>query len=372
MLRWPLSVPVLSDGTVTLRAHVPADVDPMLEMAHDPEMQRWTAIPVPHDRAMSEEHALSAIPRGWDEGTACGWAIEATDETSAPRYAGNVDIRGSGPVTDIGYALHPWARGRGVMVRAVRLAVDWAFAEAGVEVVHWRSHVGNEASLRVAHRCGFTLHGTTPGLLVERGRVVDAWTATLHFGGLPLPRTRWAESTVLESDRLRLRAFTDADVPRVVEACSDPEAQHWLNGLPRPYTVQVARGYLADTVWRAATGTKASWAVADRESDRLLGNIALMDLGGLNPTTAEIGYWMHPDARGAGIMTEAVRMVAEHALGPGSPDLRRVSLLAAAGNVASNRVALAAGFVRCGTEHEAELLGDGSVDDLNLYELLRR
>ena len=35
-LSWPLSVPVLSDGVVTLRAHTPADVDAMLEMAAGP------------------------------------------------------------------------------------------------------------------------------------------------------------------------------------------------------------------------------------------------------------------------------------------------------------------------------------------------
>src|SRR5690606_10921102 len=74
--RWPLNVPVISDGVVTLRAHTPVDIDRMLEMAHDPEMVRWTAIPMPHSRAASEKSAFEILPQGWVNGTVMGWAIE--------------------------------------------------------------------------------------------------------------------------------------------------------------------------------------------------------------------------------------------------------------------------------------------------------
>lgn len=359
---WPLNVPVLSDGVVTIRAHTPADIDSMLEMAVDPEMVRWTSVATPHTREMSENFALRIIPRGWDEGTHRIWAIEAEG-----RFAGNVDVR-QAPVADIGFALHPWARGRGIMARAVRLAVDWAFNEGGIEIVHWRSHVGNEASLRIAHATGFTLHGTIPGCLIERGKVLDAWTASIRFGDAPLAVTSWAESTVLESDRLRLRPFVDADLPRIVEACNDPDSLHWLNSLPQPYTETTARGYVADCIWQAAKGSKATWAIADRDSDQLLGNIAVMDM--LRPGSGEIGYWMHPDARRRGVMTEAVRLVVEHAWS--GLNRRRLVLYAADGNDGSNAVAKAAGFTHYGTQRLAEKLGDGSYVDLHGYELLRQ
>jgi ribosomal-protein-alanine N-acetyltransferase len=369
-MQWPMNVPVLDDGVVTLRAHTPADIDDMFAMAQDDAMVRWTAIPSPHHRHETEQFAFTIIPRGWNDGTHRGWAIEAVDDEGRSRFAGNVDIRQS-PIADIGFALHPWARGRGIMTRAVRLAVDWAFSDGGIEIVHWRSHVGNEASLRVAHAAGFTLHGTTPGALYERGRVLDAWTGSIRFGDPPLPRTRWAESAVLESERLRLRPFVDADLPRIVEACSDPESRHWLNGLPHPYTPAIARGYIDDCVWQAATGAKATWAIADRETDQLLGNIAIMDMLGVNPTSGEVGYWMHPDARGRGIMTEATCMVMRHAFDAKGLDRRRLVLYAAASNTASNAVAVAAGFTHYGTQRAAERLGNGSYDDLHGYELLR-
>ena len=365
-MAWPLNVPVLSDGVVTIRAHTPADIDGLFEMAVDPEMVRWTSVATPHTREMSEDFALRTIPRGWDEGTNRIWAIEAEG-----RFAGNVDIR-QAPVADIGFALHPWARGSGIMARAVRLAVDWAFNEGGVEILHWRSHVGNEASLRIAHATGFTLHGTIPGWLIERGKVLDAWTASIRFGDAPVSMSTWAESPVLESDRLRLRPFVEADFPRIVEACNDPDSLQWLNSLPQPYTETTARGYVADCIWQAARGSKATWAIADRDTDQLLGNIAVMDMLGPNPTSGEIGYWMHPDARGRGIMTEATRLVVEHAFSPKGLDRRRLVLYAAEGNGGSNAVAKAAGFTHYGTQREAERLGDSSYVDLHGYELLRQ
>jgi RimJ/RimL family protein N-acetyltransferase len=374
-LSWPLSVPVLSDGLVTLRAATPADVEPMHEMTQDPDMQRWTAVPVPNTPEMSETFALQIGAEAWDQGTARMWVVEAADDSGRARFAGNVDVRG-GPVADLGFSLHPWARGRGLMARAVRLAVDHVFTECGVESVHWRAHVGNEASLRVAHACGFQLVGSSPALLHERGRTLDAWTAVLRFGDAPVPRGRWLDAPVIETDRLRLRPFAESDAARVAEACGDETTGHWLNTLPRPYTLEVARAYLADCTWQAAIGSKLTWAVADRETDALVANLALMHLDGPNPGTAEVGYWAHPDARGRGFMTEAVRAAVRHALAADGPDheplgLHRLSLRAAAGNVASNRVAERAGFRRIGVEREAELLGDGSVDDLVSYDLLR-
>ena len=83
---WPLNVPVMSDGVVTLRAHTPADIDALFEMAIDPEMVEWTAVPTPHTREMSEEFALAIIPRGWDEGTNRIWAIEATDDAGPSAF----------------------------------------------------------------------------------------------------------------------------------------------------------------------------------------------------------------------------------------------------------------------------------------------
>ena len=201
--------------------------------------------------------------------------------------------------------------------------------------------------------------------------MLDAWTASIRFGDAPVPRTQLGRV-----DRARVRpaaaaTIVDADLPRIVEACSDPDSRHWLNGLPHPYTETTAREYVADCIWQAAKGAKATWAIADRDTDQLLGNIAVMDMLGPNPTSGEIGYWMHPDARGRGVMTEAARLVVAHAFSADGLDRRRLVLYAADGNDGSNKVAEAAGFTRYGTQTLAERLGDGTYVDLHGYELLR-
>ncbi|WP_313406044.1 GNAT family N-acetyltransferase [Aeromicrobium sp.] len=361
---WPLCVPVLSDGLVTLRAHTPADVDRMNAMANDPEMIRWTAVPTPHSRSASEKFAFEIIPHGWDSGTVMCWAIEFEG-----RYAGNVDIRGKGVLTDIGFALHPDCRGQSLATAAAQLAIDHAFVEAGKEAVVWRSQIGNLPSLRVAHACGFRLTGTQPDALLERGRIHDAWIGTIHFGDARVPRTTWREST-LDIPGARLRPLSTNDVPRIVEACSDPSTRHFLSELPHPYGTTEGLAYVHDSWWQAAVGNRETWAIVDGD-DRLVGSIGVMDLNDPAGGHGEVGYWTHPDARGRGIMTEAVRAVVKHAFDPDGLDLRRVTLIAAEGNTASLRIAETLGFHRYGTENGTALLADGTRVDHHLHELLR-
>lgn len=359
-------MPVLTDGVVTLRAHTEADLDLLHEMGTDAESLRWTTIPLDNSREDTRRFVTEVMKLGWEEKGHRGWAIEATDDEGITRFAGNIDIR-SAPVATVGFVLHPWARSRGVMKRALELSANWAFTEGGVEVIHWASHVGNMASLRVAWAAGFTLDGTLPGFLYEREQVIDAWTAHLRFGDKPGPKTTWRDSPVINGESVRLRPFTLADVPGIVETCTDESSRLWLAGLPTPYTAATARDYLHTCQWLAATGNKATWAVADPATDQLLGNIAIMDLDGPDPTSGEVGYWTHPAARGRGVMTEATQLIVKYAFE--TMELRRLSLMAATSNAPSNKVAISAGFQVVGTETRSELLGDGSFADTNIYEL---
>jgi RimJ/RimL family protein N-acetyltransferase len=59
-------------------------------------------------------------------------------------------------------------------------------------------------------------------------------------------------------------------------------------------------------------GVGLTWCIANPADDRCLGSISLDGLGGY-ATRCEIGYWAHPDARGRGVVTEAVRLVTNYA-----------------------------------------------------------
>ena len=54
------------------------------------------------------------------------------------------------------YAVHPWARRRGVAVEAVRLICAFVRTNQIGTRAAIRVDPENEASVRVAHKCGFT------------------------------------------------------------------------------------------------------------------------------------------------------------------------------------------------------------------------
>jgi RimJ/RimL family protein N-acetyltransferase len=375
----PSLVPLLTDGVVTLRGHTPGDVDAIVEQCTDPETQRWTTVP----RSYSREDALgflAQVRRAWAEPDGHRhWAVVLVDGQE-PRFAGTVDLRrGESPRTgELGFGLHPAARGRGVMSRAVRLVAAHAFSEdpwgAPVDRIHWRAIAGNWASRRVAWSTGFTFHGTLPGTHLDPADPsrpgLDSWHASLAAGDPMSPQTPWFSPTPLEGNGVRLREWRESDLDSIEER-SDPP--HWM-----PQRSVLSRATFADWLHRRrsfmAAGESIEWCVADATTDRALGTVTLFTRGvPMTGDTAELGYQLNPSARGRGVMREATRLAVGFALRPvaeGGLGLRRLVAETAADNVASNRVLEALGFVPFGREHAVDALPDGTWGDGLHWELL--
>ncbi|ADB30402.1 GCN5-related N-acetyltransferase [Kribbella flavida DSM 17836] len=369
-MRFPEDVPVLTDGSITLRAHTTADVEPAYEACQDPQMQQWTTIPVPYLREHAVSYLTEVIPAGWRNDGSFAWAIEYDG-----RYAGTIDLRDTqGGQGEIGFAVAPWARGHGVMTRAVKLVVRHAFDVLGWNRVVWRAYVGNWGSRRVAWKAGFRHLVTVAGGGLQRGVRRDEWVASIGRDEELEPQGHWWDVPVVEGDNLRLRALRPDDADRVVEACTDERTQHWLAGMPSPYGRQEAEAFIEGRLENSASGEGVSWAITEPGSDLLLGNVSVFDLRNrIDATMGEVGYWLHPQARGRGVMTEAVRLAARHAFTPieqGGLGRRRLVLYAAIGNKASAYVAEANGFTLTGTARAASPRRDGSFDDLLCFDLL--
>lgn len=360
--------PTLTDGVVTLRAHTADDVAGLVAYARDPETARWTRVPRPYGPAEARRWIERTVPAGWRDGTVARWVVEADG-----RFAGAVDVhRGTPPF--VGYGLVPQARGRGLASRALRLAAGWAFADARLPVLHWWAEVGNLASWRVAHACGFTFEGTRRRAVPRGDGLVDGWFASLTPGEPMVPRTTWWPVPELVGERVRLRPHTEADLPRIVEACTDPRTRHWLPTLPDPYPLDAAREFVLGCRLAESLGQKVTWAVADAGDDRLLANVTVFRLNDpMSPTGGEVGYWAHPDARGRGVVGEAVELVVAHAFTPradGGLGRHRLEIGASRDNAASRHVAERAGFTLVGEPHQDGVVGDGTPDDGVRYELL--
>lgn len=369
-MRFPEDVPTLTDGVVSLRAHVPADVPRIVEQCNDPESIAWTTVPTPYDEDDAEEWIGTTVPAGWVDDATYVFAIEHEG-----RFAGSVDLRlRGGGEAEIGFGLHPDARGEGVMRRALGLLLDWGF-DRGVAVVQWRAFTGNWASRRTVWRLGFSFGATIPGLLPHRDERRDAWTAWLGSRDPREPVAPWLEPTVLLVDGLRLRPWRDSDAAALVEAGNDPWLKEWIPESPLPRTVEDVPGYVQRVHLGAATNRRVAWCVADATTDAVLGNVALFDLEGEpDDLTAQVGYWAHPSGRGRGAMTTALRTVVDRATtrtADGGLGVRRLYLLTAARNEASRRLAERAGFEHVGTERGSAPVADGGFEDSALYDLLR-
>jgi RimJ/RimL family protein N-acetyltransferase len=140
----------------------------------------------------------------------------------------------------------------------------------------------------------------------------------------------------LEDGEIALRPFTEADVPALAEALrSDPEIDRWTR-IPSPYSEKDAREFIATTEEKA-------FAIVDRRSGDVVGGIGARVH---DEAVVEIGYWIRSGARGRGIATRALGLLARWAfeeLGAG-----RVHLTTDPENTASQRVAEKAGFRREG------------------------
>jgi RimJ/RimL family protein N-acetyltransferase len=142
---FPDDVPLLTDGVVTLRAHRRDDVPAVLEQCTDPLSRQWTTVPVPYTREHAEGFVTELVPAGWADGR-WAFAVEALD-AGAPRFCGTVELRREAEGrAEIAYGAHPWARGRGIIRRALALLLDWGFEVQGLRTVVWWANVGNWAS----------------------------------------------------------------------------------------------------------------------------------------------------------------------------------------------------------------------------------
>ncbi|MBX3726595.1 MAG: GNAT family N-acetyltransferase [Xanthomonadales bacterium] len=83
------------------------------------------------------------------------------------------------PGTEVGWALHPEAAGRGIAFEAATAAIDWAFAQLGwSEVIHCIAP-DNLRSQRLAQRLGARLRGPVRLPAPFQDAPVEAWGQSL-------------------------------------------------------------------------------------------------------------------------------------------------------------------------------------------------
>jgi RimJ/RimL family protein N-acetyltransferase len=331
----------LTGPRLTLRRWRPEDASVVEAASRSEQMRLWFALPDPYTAEDAADFVTRTGNAERDLGTGLGCAVT---ETATGRLVGSAELRlprPDRPWPDIGYWLVPAAFGRGYAAEATRILTEWAF-EHGVSRVELRMDAANVASARTALAAGFTFDGVCRGVLgLPDGRHDLATFGRLASdSGDPVrPALPRLPTAGLTDGTVTVRVLEAGDRSALIEQERDAvTVANGFTGVP-PDDVDLARiAARAALDWMVGLG--ATFAVVDRSSGAYAGTVRLRTSG--PPQIGGIGYAVHPRFRGRGYTARALRLIVPWVFE--EADFARLELGAKASNVASQKVALAAGF----------------------------
>jgi RimJ/RimL family protein N-acetyltransferase len=179
--------PSIETARLVLRAHRLDDFDACARMWADAQVTRFIG-----GRPSTEQESWSRLLRYAGHWALLGFGYWALEEKSSGRFAGELgfadfkreltpSIRGT---PELGWVLAPEAQGKGYATEALQAAIAWADARFSWPRTVCLIHPDNQASLRVAAKCGYReklrteLHGA-PTILFERLRAAVPVDQTL-------------------------------------------------------------------------------------------------------------------------------------------------------------------------------------------------
>jgi RimJ/RimL family protein N-acetyltransferase len=173
--------PPLEDDVVALRGWRTTDAPDITRMFQDRTALEWTRAPAPY-REGDARQWLASLPAQMRRGDALPLAV--TDPADGSLLASiELRMRGEGRA-ELGYVVAAWARGRGVGTRALRMLAQWAFETLRLERLELLVQPGNEASLALGERVGFTREGLLRSHSLVRGERKDMVMMSLLRGEL--------------------------------------------------------------------------------------------------------------------------------------------------------------------------------------------
>jgi len=153
-----VDIPTVTTARLELRGHALADLDACAAMWSDPAVVRhFGGIPISH------EDCWARLQRYVGHWQLLGFGFWAVIERASGRYVGEVGFaefhRACEPRLDSspegGWVLASWAHGRGFATEAVRGALAWDGGRFARQRTQCVIDPGNEASARVAAKCGY-------------------------------------------------------------------------------------------------------------------------------------------------------------------------------------------------------------------------
>jgi RimJ/RimL family protein N-acetyltransferase len=347
------TLPITYENT-RLRPLSELDADTYAAGTKDEAVRRFGHLPEPDYTPESVQRMIrEEVAAGLSSGTL---AVLALADAETDRFVGSLvlfDV--SSQAAEVGFWIHPEARGEGHARRGLELASRFAH-NSGLRTLTARTLPENKASQRCLTTAGFReverSVGTTPA-----GQHQELF----HYRRDLKPTAQWP----LVTERLHLRPHNVDDAEWLHELYSRPDVARHL--LDEPWTAEVTREKLAERLAKTdIDGDTGALALVIEHDGVPIGDVALW-LTDHEQRQGEIGWVLDPDHSGRGFASEAVRAVI--ALGFDHYKLHRITAQMDARNSASAALARRVGL-RLEAHHVQDWFSKGEWTDTLIFARL--
>ncbi|MDT0381927.1 GNAT family protein [Streptomyces sp. DSM 42041] len=184
-------------------------------------------------------------------------------------------------VCEVGCWLEADGAGRGLVTRACRALIDWAFTKRGMSRVEWWVATGNDRSIDVARRLGMTRDGVLRGRSAYRGvrRDTEIWSVLRDEWERPassdkaeidaLTRVFFGAFTNTAGSRPDVDAIREVFVPqgRIISNVGGALVTYDLDAFIEPRREMLTDGRLTEfSEWEVSERTEIFGSIAHRFS----------------------------------------------------------------------------------------------------------
>jgi len=168
----------------------------------------------------------------------------------------------------------------------------------------------------------------------------------------------------LVTDRLIMRQINHGDVQQVFFLRSDETVLHYIDRTP-VLSLREATEFIDRIMRQEKNGECVTWAMMPKDSTQMIGSICLWNLE-KERSKAEVGYSMHPDYYGKGLMQEAMAAVLNY--GFGTMKVKVMEAITNRDNARSRRLLERNNFTR-DAQLEKERVGTEEPDYATIYTI---
>lgn len=181
MLWWPNEIPVLKQGSITLRPLEDSDIDSVYRACQDPLIPQFTRVQSPYSLEDAADFVRSS-PFVFTERKAIQWAIESNSNSvlnsgRIGTFAGAISIHSiklADHAGELGYWIAPEFRGRNICAAAAEMISEFALDSIGFNRIEALVDHNNIASQKVLQKSGFEREGLLRKKITkENGKTTD-------------------------------------------------------------------------------------------------------------------------------------------------------------------------------------------------------